>query len=821
MAVLKHVVGVSINRRFRSVLHHILAGLSTRRFLAVMLLVPLALSACDGAAEREAAYFERGKALFKEGNLVKARIEFKNARQINPLNVEALYYLGLIAEKEKDFKGAFGAFQKVVEQEPQHLEGNIRYGRYLLLGGRLGEAEARAETVIKLNPKNAEGYALRGAVYLQQGKVPEARVEAETARKADPSSVTALTLMVGVLRKEGKNAEAVSEIRKGLSQDPKNISLWRVLVELHRLQGDIRRARAAYEEIIKLEPEVHQHRVDLARMLLGADQRVEAEKVLREGIAAFPNQVAPKEIYIEFLTSRSPLEVAESEIRKFIAGDPESNAFRFSLARLYMKHGKFQEAESVLREIEGGKSQPDVIKAKTTLARLRLRAGDIAGARKLVKSVLDLDPANGDALTTRARLLLRDRKDDEAITTLRTVLRDNPNSAEAHRLLGDAHLRARDLDLAADSFRKALSVTPGDEATRLQLIRIYTRQRNYDEALDLLEQSIVRSPKSLPLQARKVELLIAKRNVSRALATAKAMQARSAENESPLAQYALGRAFQAAGRHKEAIQAFERVLGVRPESTGALRGLVGSKLALKETKETISYLESMREDAPDNVFAVNLLGELYAAGKEYDNAEKAFVQATELKRDWRTPYVNLGKIMVAQGKPDRAVAYIKQGLVHLPKDASLLFSLGTVHHSMGNFDAALKAYDAVLVSNPDNSMAANNVAAIIADHKFKDAKSLERALQLAQARRDSKNPYFLDTLGWLYYRKGDYNLAVLYLKQAVEALPKHPYMNYHLAMAYYDSGNRDAARTHLEKAIADGASYPELEKARSLLKSMM
>ncbi len=70
-------------------------------------------------------------------------------------------------------------------------------------------------------------------------------------------------------------------------------------------------------------------------------------------------------------------------------------------------------------------------------------------------------------------------------------------------------------------------------------------------------------------------------------------------------------------------------------------------------------------------------------------------------------------------------------------------------------------------------------------------------------------------------RKGDYNLAIIYLGQAVDARPKHPYMNYHLAMAHFKSGNRDAARTHLVKAVTKEAAYPELEKARALLKSMM
>ena len=101
-----------------------------------------------------------------------------------------------------------------------------------------------------------------------------------------------------------------------------------------------------------------------------------------------------------------------------------------------------------------------------------------------------------------------------------------------------------------------------------------------------------------------------------------------------------------------------------------------------------------------------------------------------------------------------------------------------------------------------------------------EPQSLETALKFAQRFQTSENPFYLDTLGWVHYRKGDYSLAVVSLKRAADELPNHPYINYHLAMAYLKSGQRDLSRKHLEKAVVDGANYPELAEARSLLQSM-
>ncbi len=73
------------------------------------------LIGCEGPEEREAAYLERGKALFGEGKYEKARLELKNARQINPLGVETLYYLGLIDDVQGNWRRAFVAFTKVTQ----------------------------------------------------------------------------------------------------------------------------------------------------------------------------------------------------------------------------------------------------------------------------------------------------------------------------------------------------------------------------------------------------------------------------------------------------------------------------------------------------------------------------------------------------------------------------------------------------------------------------------------------------------------------------------------------------------------------------------
>ncbi len=137
--------------------------------------------------------------------------------------------------------------------------------------------------------------------------------------------------------------------------------------------------------------------------------------------------------------------------------------------------------------------------------------------------------------------------------------------------------------------------------------------------------------------------------------------------------------------------------------------------------------------------------------------------------------------------------------------------------SAEDYEAAAEVFRSMLEANPRLDAAANNLAAVIADHQYNDPAALDRALKLAERFQASENPYFLDTLGWVHFRRGDRNQAVIFLRRAVDNAPEMPQIRYHLGVVYHENGQADLARKELEKAVVEGAEYPELADARVLL----
>ena len=75
-------------------------------FLGGITLIAL-VAACTPKEEQALRYIKDGKALMQQGLAEQARIQFKNALQLNPRLAEAYYNMGLLDEKSQNWKGVF------------------------------------------------------------------------------------------------------------------------------------------------------------------------------------------------------------------------------------------------------------------------------------------------------------------------------------------------------------------------------------------------------------------------------------------------------------------------------------------------------------------------------------------------------------------------------------------------------------------------------------------------------------------------------------------------------------------------------------------
>lgn len=791
------------------------------RGILVFLAAALLLAACDGPEEREQAYLEKGRELFEAGEYQKARLEFKNARQINPKGVEALYYLGQIQEREANWRGAFAAYSAVLAQDPQHVGATVRLGTIYLYGGDLASAATQAETALTLAPGAADAHALAGAVALRENRLGDARAAAERALEIDRNSVPSLSLMSGILEREGAHDEAVAVLGSALDRLPENAALRLLKIALHLQHDERNEIQQLFFELFELEPDKVLYRINLARLLIAWGRADDAESLLRSAIDERPDDETFKLLLVDFLANQRSFDAAEEALQTFIGGSPESDGLRFGLAELYSRHARPEDARKVFEEIaERDPEGPQGLAAQLALARMAFAAGDVGNALGLAETVIEVESANTGALLLRSRVLLGDGRHDEAVADLRAILRGEPNQREALDLLATGLIAGGQQGLAVEALRRLATLEPDNATVQLRLIQLLARTGERQGAASALEALLQRQPDNLIALATKADLLIADGEFDEAEGLANDL----AQSDNTARQVAgwqlLGRIYLGQHRYAEAVELFQKTLAETPSRTVALDGLVDAWLALGETDALLAYLEDYSARTPNLVIGPFRQGQVLAGIGQAETAAAAFREAMARDRKDSRTYAALARLQLSQRAVEDALVTLDEGLAAVPDDGRLHFMKASLLHTQRRYDEAAEVYRDMLAQDPGQDIVANNLAALIADAYPEDQELLAEALALAERFQASNNPYYLDTLGWVLYRTGDLNQAAIFLERADQLAAGVPTFLYHLAQVRAAQGQTDAARALLTRVLGDERSFPERAQAQQLLDNL-
>jgi tetratricopeptide (TPR) repeat protein len=144
----------------------------------------------------------------------------------------------------------------------------------------------------------------------------------------------------------------------------------------------------------------------------------------------------------------------------------------------------------------------------------------------------------------------------------------------------------------------------------------------------------------------------------------------------------------------------------------------------------------------------------------------------------------------------------------------------TFYEKHGRIDEAIAAYEGLYRQNPQaQKFAANNLAMLLVTYR-KDPASLDRARDLTSGFATSDNGDLLDTVGWVRFKRGEYQQALATLQRAAQQSPDSKVIRYHLAMDQLQLGLRDQARTNLESALTGAGSFQGVEEARLALANL-
>jgi tetratricopeptide (TPR) repeat protein len=764
----------------------------------LLTLCAIALTACGTAQDRAGKYLARAKASFEAQDYVKAELDIKNSLQIDPNSAEAHYLFAQIAEKEQNWAAMYGQLQAVVQLDPSHTEARLKLGSVYLISGNADQASEQAEAVLAQDPQNPGGHVLRAGVLDRKGDDAAAIAEVQTVLQADPGNVAAVSLLAKIYSETDVD-KALATLDEGITHSKDSATLRLMKVGLLERDGRYDDVESGLKELIQLYPDQKMVRYRLANFYTQRDRLDDAEALLRDTAKVFPDDVTAKLRLAEFLANHRDAQAAEQTLQDFVKAEPKVYQFRFALARLYESTQRGNQAEELYRALitEQGTSALG-LDARNKLAALYLQQRSRDKARALVDEVLATDASNADALLLRASLALSDNKIDDAIGDLRMILRNDPSSEKALTLLGQAHVMAGSTNLAEETFRKLVAAHPDNLDGRLALARLMVQQENWPDAETQLNSIARQRPQDTAITRMLIDVLIRRGEWS--AAHAQAQRIGDLPDNEALGHYLQARVYQAQQQFDAAIKEYRAAIDAQPRALEALSGLVGSYLSLNQGTQALDYLNDYVKRVPDSFHAQTLIGQVQARLKQWDPAKAAFEQAISINNSWVPAYRDLVTVYLATDDTDGAIKVIERGLQAVPDNSDLKLMQATVYERLERYKDAIAVYDSILQKDNSVTVAANNLAALIADHD-REPDRLQHALEVAHRFETSDNPLFLDTVGWVYYRLGNFQQAVGLLERAAQGASQVAQVRYHLGMAYYATEQRDLAKRELQAAV--------------------
>jgi predicted Zn-dependent protease len=541
--------------------------------------------------------------------------------------------------------------------------------------------------------------------------------------------------------------------------------------------------------------------------------------VLEESVKVLPDRDDAKLALVEFITSQRSRAEGEKILRAFIAREPDNYELRLRLGTLLERGGAVQEALAIYQDVAArAGSASKGLAARDRIAAIEMSRGQSDAAAKLVAEILEKSPRDDDALIIRANIALQHNDPTSAIVDLRAVLGDQPKSVILDRTLARAYLAKGEPAMAEGALRAALDVVPDDVSIKVELAQFLTQAGHVSQAIRLLEEAVQHAPDDASARQALVRAYLANHDLPAARTAAEELE--RLWPQSSQGYYLASFVAREQGRLEDAGKKLERAFVLQPDSLEILTSLTRFSLERGLGSAAIARLQRIVDRDPKNLQILDLLAEVYIQTKDLVNATEILNEALALDpRSWQS-YRDLAQVRLAENDPNGAVDQYRKGLQVTPAQPRLLAELAGLYEKQGRADEAIGQYETLYRTDPSaRQVAANNLAMLLVTHKT-DWASLDRARDVTADFVTSNSAVFLDTRGWVLFKRHEYRGAVAVLERAVDLAPDSRVIRYHLGMAQLQTGQRQSARANLESALSGSEDFTGAQEARSALAAL-
>jgi tetratricopeptide (TPR) repeat protein len=596
---------------------------------------------------------------------------------------------------------------------------------------------------------------------------------------------------------EGRSDEvtkAIEEYKLALNADPNSAELNDALADLYFRIGRVREAESTARSLLKNSPgDATAHKL-LGRIYL---------RQLGEGETAGATATGRGNV----------LDLAIAEFEKIVSLDPKSVENHMVLGQLYTVKHQPEKAEAEFKIAEG--IEPESEDVVLNLARLYAQSGDLQHAVKAIEAV----PADGRSPKmelTLGALYDQLKQTKDAITAYRHAVELEPDDPQSREALAQEMLSNEQFDEALKQFEAISEADPDNSEALIHIAEIQRRQGKFEPALETIRKARKNDPKSLEAGYNEGMLLDDLGRLDEAVQTYQEMvdltsHANGAYKDDEKTNRGiflerLANLYIEQNKTDLAVATYQKLIEMGgKQATGGYQGQIDAYRENHDFKKSLEVARKAVAASPkDHDLKLLLAGEL----ADQDKPDEGMALAKSLldgasPDEQRGVWCALAQMNIRLRRWKEAEEALDKAEPLATKDedrAYVVFLRGTLADRLKHLEPAEQYFQKSLELDPGSALVANYLGYMWADKGIKLPEALKlirKAVELEPA-----NGAYLDSLGWVYFKMGENELAEDNLRQAVSRTQTDPTVHMHLGDLYEKTGRIRLAVAQWELSLA-------------------
>lgn len=474
----------------------------------------------------------------------------------------------------------------------------------------------------------------------------------------------------------------------------------------------------------------------------------------------------------QFHFNQGNYSMAALEFQEALEIDPDAAPIYNSLAESYWNLGKYEKARDNL--YKALKIDPDDKQSLEMLANQFILEKDYASAKPLFEKLINLYPDNSSYYAALAELELINNEISAAIAYYREAFLRSQNRIHYLETAGIIALKNKHIETAENIYAKLVSLKPEHLPYLNKYIDIVIFSKHESEAKLFLEELYNQNLSNPHLLANVALLDYETKNFEEALLSLKKVLVSAPDNSDYMT--LIIDIFMESGANDSAAWYSDLYITKFPEDS---RGYVNRALAHMndgEEKMAIKVLLPVLENFSENFSIQYLLGLNYYRLKNYDQAHIYFLNALEIK----------------------------------PEAKQVKHSLALLYDARKMWSKSDMLYEELIKNDSTDAQALNNYAYSLAERKY----NLQYALEMSKKalKIDADNSAYLDTIGWIYSKLSENNLAREFITRSIDIDKKNAVVLEHLGDVLTQIKNFEEARLIYKQALELDQSNESLKK---------